>query len=176
MVFGLVPCGAIAGHVIGYLMAGESAGLHGSHGHLQAAAWLAGVAASAALVLVAARPCEGRTRFSLVWLAGGQMAVFLGLEIAEQVATGNGAVGLLWSPSFRWGLVAQVLTATMLVVAARLSLASGERVRALLSSRASLVEPERGSSWPRTPSAFHNSIILASPASERGPPCDFVPA
>ncbi len=176
MVFGLVPCGAIAGHVIGYLVAGESAGLNGGHGHLKPAAWLAGFAATAALVLVAARPGEGRTRFSLVWLAGGQMAVFLGLEMAEQVADGHGPVGLLWSPSFRWGLVAQVLTATMLVVAARLSRASGERVRALLSSRASLVGPRRGSSWPRSPSAFHNSIILASPASERGPPRDLVPA
>lgn len=171
-----MPCGVIAGHAIGYLMAGESAGFNGSHGHLLPVAWLAGFAATAALVLVASRHGERRTRRSLVWLTGGQMAVFLGLEIAEQLAAGHGLVELLWTPSFRWGLAAQLVTATVLVVAATLSRASGERLRALLSSRSILVGPQRRSSWPRTPSVHYDSILLASPASERGPPRYFVPA
>ena len=173
---GLVPCGAIAGHVVGYLMAGEPARLHGSHGHLQPAAWVAGVVATVVLVLVAARPREGGAGPRLGWVAGGQMAAFSALEVAEHVVGGHGAVELLTSPSFRWGLLAQVVTASALVAAAKVSRASGERVRALLSARKRLGGATRRSSWPRSGGASHDSIILASPASERGPPRRLVPA
>ena len=173
---GLVPCGAIAGHVVGYVMAGEPDRLHGSHGHLQPAAWVAGVVATVVLVLVAARPRGGSAGPRLRWVAAGQMAAFSALEVAEHVVAGHGAAGLLTSPSFRWGLLAQVLTATALVAAANASRASGERVRALLSARRRVGGAAPRLPWPRSGRASQDSVILASPASERGPPRRLVPA
>ena len=170
VIVGLVPLGAIAGHVVGYWMAGERAGLDGSHGHLRSVAWLAGLAATAALVLVAARPRPFRGPTSLSWLAGGQAAMFVGLEAAEHVVGGHGLIELLTSPSFRWGLVAQALTAGMLVAVAAFSRASGERVRTMLSRRGDAPRAAPRTSWAPTGSVLASSSSLASPASERGPP------
>jgi len=128
-----VPIGTIGGHLAGYGVAGEPAGLSGGHSHLAPAAWLASVAALAALGWVAGARGPRRDRINLAWLAAGQATLFVAVEGAEHVAAGHGLGHLLGDPALRWGLAAQVVTAGALVVAALVARASGERVRALLA-------------------------------------------
>ncbi|MGH9164438.1 MAG: hypothetical protein ACRDZW_02850 [Acidimicrobiales bacterium] len=167
LAFGLAPLGAVAGHMTGYFVAGQRAALVGSHGHLRPTAWLTVVAAVLALGWAAAARGPRPARLSTAWLAAGQAALFLGLESAEHLAGGRGLGHLLAEPALRWGLVAQVATAAVLVVAAVVARASGERVRARLARRRRFVRP---SAQPSATTVVVRSLTLASSASERGPP------
>ena len=169
------PLGTIAGHVVGYRLAGHGASLEGSHAHLRPGAWLAVALAVAALVWVAVSGRGGRTRASLTLLAGGQLASFVVLEAAEQLVGGHGVGHLPGDPSFRWGLAAQVVAAGALVLALSAARATGERVRAVMAGKPSIAigatpPPFR----PRaTPSL--RSLTVATAVSERGPPSLLVP-
>lgn len=171
----MVPCGTVAGHVVGYWLAGQHAGLNGDHSHLRSTAWFSSLAAVATLLIVGVRPRLGRARLPVAWLVGGQLGMFIGLEAAEHVGAGRDVTGLLSSPTLRWGLVAQLLTAGLLVGASRLAEVSGQRVRALLSGRA---RPGLSTSRRSTPARRGDplrSSMLAWSASERGPPRSLVP-
>lgn len=173
----LVPLGTVAGHAAGYLLAGRHASFAGDHVHLRPTSWLAVLGAVAALGWATVdRAGTGRNRPRLVALAGAQAGLFVGLEAVEHLTAGRGVGRLLSEPSVRWGLAAQVATAAALVLATVVARASGERVRALLSSR-----PPAGRTDTPTPapaaSPTLRDLLPGSPASERGPPAPrLVPA
>lgn len=166
----LVPLGTLAGHVVGYGIAGEETGLHGRHSHLQPVAWLTILAALAALGWVAAAKRPMPRRPPLASLAVAQAVVFFGLEATEQLAGGHGLRHLLAQPALRWGLLAQVATAAILVAAAVSARASGVRVRALLAARARRSPCSTVTSPTAGPATVVRSLTPASSASERGPP------
>lgn len=166
----LAPLGTIAGHVVGYGIAGQHAGLDGSHSHLRPAALLAGLAALAVFGWVAGARRPQPPRLSVAWLAVGQAALFLGLESAEQLAGSHGLDHLLAEPALRWGLLAQVATAAAIVAVAVSARVSGDRVRALLAARTRGVPRSVVPPPPFATAAVVRSLTLASSASERGPP------
>lgn len=169
----LVPVGTLAGHVAGYLAAGRHPGVDGGHGHLRPGAWLATLAALVALGWLAAARGPVRTRVPLGPLAAGQAVLFVGLESAEHLVWGHG-LGRLWAePALRWGLAAQVVAASLLVAAAAVARATGDRVRALLFRRRPVVT---AAAAPVDAASAVRGATLASPASERGPPRALVSA
>lgn len=166
----LSPLGTIAGHVAGYAAAGRRADLDAGHAHLRPGLWLAACAAVAALAWVATSRRAGYSPPRLAWLAGGQVAAFVVLEAAERVAGGHGAGALLADRAFRWGVAAQAAAAAALLLGVALARATGERLRAVLSSRRTLAPPEPSvPAWPG-----HRSIPTGGPGrssvTERGPP------
>lgn len=167
VVAALAPLGTIAGHVAGYRLAGHEATLDVSHTHLRPVAWLALALGTAAIAVFILRPrSSGSPR--AVWLVAVQVGLFFCLEAAEHLLAGHGLLDVTSDPSFGWGLVAQIASAGLLVLGARVARTSGERLRALLLRRAE-TPPPVGQSWH--PSAVAGrSVVLASPASERGPP------
>ena len=176
VVVAVSPLGTIAGHVVGYRLAGHGASLDGSHAHLRPGAWLAVALAVAALAWVAVSGRGGRTRASLTLLASGQLASFVVLEAAEQLVGGHGVGHLPGDPSFRWGLAAQVVAAAVLVLAVGVARATGERVRAVMTSGKPSV------TIGATPPPFRpiatpalRSLTVATAVSERGPPRLLVP-
>ena len=170
----LVPLGTLAGHVAGYSLAGQDAGLDGRHAHLRPAAWLAVASALGAVGWLARGRAGPLARVPVGWLAGVQGMLFLALEGIEHLAAGHGPEELLAEPTFRWGLAAQVATAAALVLTALVARFSGDRVRALLSGRSG-GHGAAGAGVPPVVLSEARSLILASPASERGPPCSLVP-
>lgn len=170
----LVPLGTVAGHVAGYVLAGQHAGLDGGHSHLRPLAWVTAAAALAGLGWVAAAGPSRAVRLPAAGLATAQVSLFVLLESAEHVAGGHGLGHLLAEPGLRWGLAAQLATAAVLVLATSLARASGDRVRALFAGR-----PRRRSAEPTfVPASFAvlRRLLLVSSASERGPPHALVPA
>lgn len=179
----MVPAGTVAGHVLGYLMAGEDAGLHGAHSHLRPAAWVAAGLTAAALAAVAvARPTptpttgRGRGRPRVSWLVAGQVLAFGLLEAAEHLGSGHGALSFVADPSFRWGVAAQLVSAALLIAAAGLARTSGQRVRALLARRPVARRRAVRRSWPALRAEVRRPSSSWSAVSERGPPRLLAPA
>lgn len=166
----LVPLGTLGGHALGYLAAGREASFTGAHSHLRPTLWLA-LAASAGGVAALALAGGGRGRRCprTSTLALAQVGLFCVLEAGEHVHAGHHVDSLAADPSFRWGLAAQLVSAGLLVLVARLARASGELVRECLARRRVVPRPLRGLRWrhldPSLPSAGS-----ASSVSERGPP------
>lgn len=170
----LVPLGTVAGHVAGYVLAGQHAGLDGGHSHLRPLAWVTAVTALAGLGWAGAARSGRSVRLPVAGLAAAQASLFVILESAEHLAGGHGLGRLLAEPGLRWGVAAQFATAALLVLATSLARASGDRVRALLGGRS-----RRRSAAPTavpTRSAAPRNLLLVSSASERGPPCALVAA
>ena len=171
----LVPLGTIGGHVAGQVLAGGPAGLDGSHSHLRPATWITALAALAALGWIGAARSSRTARLPLSMLAVGQAVLFLGLEAGEQLVGGHALGHLPSDPAVRWGLVAQLATAALLVAAVSAARASGRCVRALLGTRT--VPGGRPAEVGRpTGAGALRSLLLGSPASERGPPSSPVAA
>lgn len=166
----LVPLGTIAGHVAGYVLAGQHAGLDGGHGFLRPLAWVTAVTALGGLGWVATARSGRVVRLPVAGMATAQASLFLILEAAEHVAGGHGLERLATEPGLRWGVAAQVATAAALVLAISLARASGDRVRALLSGRPSRRSAALAPAGP-TAGTLVRGLILVSSASERGPPC-----
>ncbi|MGH9281406.1 MAG: hypothetical protein ACRD0S_00555, partial [Acidimicrobiales bacterium] len=121
----LVPLGTIAGHAVGYVLAGrEPAGMAG-HSHLRPATWLTAAVAALALGWVAAARTDVGHRPRVAALATAQAGMFVALEGAEQMASGHGVGHLLAEPTLRWGLAAQLATAAVLVLATAVAHSSG---------------------------------------------------
>ena len=176
MVGALVPSGTIAGHAVGYLLAGESATLSGAHSQLRPVAWGTAaltVATFAGLALVRSR--GHRRGGPLPSMACAQVVLFCALEAAEHVRAGHGAASLVGDPSFRWGVAAQLVTAGVLLAAARLARASGDCVRALLlRSRG-----PRHAARRRPPCRLRTVVprlAVTTSVRERGPPGAPAPA
>ncbi|MGH9178967.1 MAG: hypothetical protein ACRD0N_10490 [Acidimicrobiales bacterium] len=172
----LVPVGTVAGHAAGYLLAGQDASFAGDHGHLRPATWLTAAVAVLALGWVAAARDGLARRPRLVALAAAQSGLFLALEAAEHLAAGHSPAHLLHEPSLRWGLVAQLAMAAVVVLATVAARSAGQRARALLSP------PARPPAAPpsvvlRPRAALRPALLAVSPATERGPPAaHLVPA
>lgn len=170
VVVAMVPAGTIGGHVLGYLMAGEDAALHGAHSHLRPAAWVALAATAAALACVAlVRSRPGRERVPLCPLVAAQVGLFAVVEAGEHALTGHGAASVVTDPSFRWGVLAQLLSGAVLVLACRVARVSGDRVRALLARRRVLPPPRCHRAWGRIGVA-EPRVEQGSAVSGRGPP------
>lgn len=170
MVVALVPSGAVAGHVLGYLVAGQDAALRGTHSHLRPAAWAAAALAATALgCLAMLRPVSRRDGPRLGSLVSAQVALFALVEAGEHVLGGHGATSFVKDPSFRWGVLAQLVSAAVLIGAARMARATGERVRALLARR-----PRSLSLTSRQPLRPVRVVVgrrrSGSSVTERGPP------
>ena len=175
LIVAVVPLGTVAGHVAGYVLAGQHAGLDGGHSHLRPLAWVTAVTALAGLGWVAAARSAGSVRLPVAGLAAAQAALFVVLEAAEHVAGGHGLERLLAEPGLRWGLAAQVATAALLVVATSLARASGDRVRALLGGHTARRPAAVAAAAPAGRTCVRSLIVVWS-ASERGPPSAAVPA
>jgi hypothetical protein len=170
----VVPAAVLAGHWLGYLLAGSAHGgshtLH--HDYLPAVALVVLPASVAALLLAAVgQGALGRERPagvpSVAALAGAQWTLFVAQELVEHALAGD-ALAVVASPALWVGLAAQVAVAT----AARLLLGAaswaGARTVALLRCAPRRLPP--AGRWViaavRPPLA---GAVLA-PASSRGPP------
>lgn len=166
----LVPLGALGGHALGYLAAGQEAAFTGAHSHLRPALWLALAASAAGVAAVALAGAErGRRCPRTTTLLAAQVGLFGVLETVEHLHAGHHVHSLAAEPAFRWGLAAQLVSAGLLVLVARLARASGQLVRQCLARRRVAPRPTRRLRWrivdPSLPSAG-----AASSVSERGPP------
>jgi hypothetical protein len=170
-----VPLGVLLGHGVGYLVAhpdaadrtGALAG-HAYHaGILDAAIPLA--AAAVVLSLLAGRRGGARSRTGAASLAAWQIAVFVGLELAEHVAAGSGLAGALAEPGLWWGAVAQVPVALAAVGLLRLSHQAGRRLAAGRSIPARRRPPPTA-----TPVAAPTRTVVL-PITRRGPPVAAAP-
>lgn len=165
----LVPVGTIVGHVVGYGIAGEHPGLTGDHSHLSPVVWPASILALATLAWLGVGGRRLANRLPLAWVVAGQATLFVALEAAEHLVRGQALHHVLTEPALRWGLLAQVATAAVLIAVAASARASGERIRALLSRRSHRTAQPAVSAVSANPVAIR-SLVFASPASERGPP------
>ena len=167
LVAALAPLGVVSGHVVGYGLAGQQAALAGTHTHLGPLGWIGLALTALVMAWVGLRPEEPRiARRS--WLVGIQLSSFLCLEAAEHLLAGRSIVELAAEPSLYLGLVAQVATAGLLVLAIRLARSSGQRLRALMSGRV-LDMPAANMAWQPI-SIVRRSLVVVSSASQRGPP------
>ena len=168
VVAALLPLGTIGGHVAGDLVAGQSVGFDGSHSHLRPAAWFTATAAAIALGWLAGTRSGRPARLPLWALAAGQSLFFLGLEGGEYLLGGHRLADLAADPGVRWGLVAQLATAAVLVGVAAAARYSGDRVRAFLAARRRPA-PRRATRLA-TPVVALCTRLPWSPATSRGPP------
>jgi hypothetical protein len=136
----------------------------------------AAVAATALAVVGLVAPERHRRSLRLSCLVPAQVALFGLLELAEHVHDGSGPLACLRDPCLRWGLGAQLVSASLIVGAARLARTSGAYVRALLCRRAARRPTHRG----HRP-GWHLPMVVrraapGSAVSERGPPPRPAPA
>ena len=165
----MLPLGVLVGHSAGYAVAGEHAHGYLGGGPLWPAAWFAGTASVAAFAWLGLRG-TGRPRGPrLSQVAGAQAVVFVVQETIEHVVHGHGLADLLASPSFRWGMVAQVVTAAALVIAASLARYTGQRLRTLVRYSAGCIAARSPAPRPQAVPVGHGELLGFS-ASERGPP------
>lgn len=175
VVAALLPLGILLGHSTGYALAGEHTHGYMTGGWLWAAPGLAAVAAVGVFAWAGLQgdPLRQCPRLSPVIAVQG--VVFFGQESVEHLVQGHGLSHLLASPTLRWGLVAQVITATVLIVASCFALATGRRLRTLLGRLSTRARPRPWVPRPAMAAALSDAVT-GSPASERGPPPFFVPA
>jgi hypothetical protein len=172
-----VPAAVLAGHWLGYLLAGN--GHHASHrvghGYLSAAVTVALPALGAALVSVAlgsggrGRRCgEGRGGLPAVAsLVGAQWAVFVVQELIEHTLAGD-ALAAVASPALWVGLAAQVAVAiTVWLLLSGASWAGGRAVDVFVRVVRSLHRARQWSAPPVLP-PVDGTLLLT--VSSRGPP------
>jgi hypothetical protein len=169
----VVPAAVLAGHWIGYALAGD--GHHGAgavgHGYLPAAVAVALPALVAALVWVAvgsggwARPRGSPPRVAP--LVGAQWAVFVVQELTEHALAGD-ALGVVASPAVWLGLASQVAVAAATCLLLGASSRAGDRVVAVLGRTVRSVPPARG--WWATPALVPAYRTPLRPVGSRGPP------
>lgn len=170
----LVPGGFVAGHELGYQGAsllGATPVAAGGHGYL-ATLVLVGVpfafAAVARSLLAGLRDELPPVRW--VTLAGGQVAVFSAVELAEHARAGLSPVATLTEPAVVLGLAAQLVVAGLLVLVAR----SSRQVAVAVASAARRRRPGRWrpavQHWGAAPAAPAPALVAVSSLSRRGPP------
>jgi hypothetical protein len=165
----LLPLGVLLGHSAGYGLAGEHTHGYLAGGRLWWAAWLAGAGSVGAFAWFGLRGGGQPRRPRVFGVACAQAVVFVVQEGLEHVLHGEGLADVVASPSFRWGIAAQVVTATILVVTASLARYTAQRLRALVGHSPGRVVARCSTPRPQT-AADVQGTVLASPASERGPP------
>lgn len=136
---------------------------------------MAAAIALAALVFVAARPGRSRGGPRVCWMGSAQVVLFGLLEATEQLGGGHSAVSVLSDPSFRWGVVGQLVSATVLVALVWLARVSGAQVRALVSRRPALGKASCRWTWGGLRTLVCCAVWVSA-VSERGPPGHLAPA
>lgn len=168
----LLPAGTIVGHAASYLLAGRHSHA-GVHGYLDLASWPIALAALSALACFACSADAARFTPRVAPFAAAQLALFLVQESAEGLLDGAGVGATLVTPTVRYGVAIQLVLALGVVLLARLAAAGGARLRATLASR----RPQARPAAARPPAASrHAEALVASPASERGPPALLIAA
>lgn len=176
IVLAMVPSGTIAGHVLGYLMAGEDATFHGAHSQLRSAAWLGAAVTGASMACLGLLfPHRGPGALRLSRLVSAQAVLFSVVEAVEHVEAGHGGLSFLSDPCFRWGLVAQLITAVALLAVARMACLTAKWVRARLAGRLPRPRISSPRKWGHIRSVFGRTASSSS-VTERGPPCSLAPA
>jgi hypothetical protein len=169
-----VPAAVLAGHGLGYLLAGSGHGgshaLH--HGYLPAVALVAAPALAVALVVAAVasgRPGAGRRHPAahVPFLVRAQWTVFLAQEVVEHAVAGD-ALGVVGSPALWLGLAAQVAVAAATGLLLTAASWAGGRAVAGLGSVPRWPAPAR--EWPMLPVGTPVADALLVTASPRGPP------
>jgi hypothetical protein len=161
----MMPAGVLAGHALGYGVAGPHAG-HDHHGYLPAAGAAAAVLALAALFAAAAGPGRGHIRLS--HLVAAQAAAFATQEVIEHAAAGHGAAAVLESPAVWLGLAAQVATALCAALVVASASAAGAVLLAARPADAARALP--APTWlPPAADPFPAGVVLLA-AGPRGPP------
>jgi hypothetical protein len=170
----VVPAAVLAGHWLGYALAGN--GHHGAqpvaHGYLPAAVAVALPALVAAMAWAAvgsrgwAR--SGGSPPRVAPLVGAQWVVFSLQELVEHTIAGD-AVGVVASPAVWLGLASQVAVAAATCLLLGAASSAGGRVVALLGRIVGPVPPARG--WWATPVIVPAHRALRVTVGSRGPPC-----
>lgn len=166
----LVASGTLAGHTIGYRLAGGGAwSAEGAHGYLGPVTAIVVPAAILGFLVLAVSTARSvtDTPVRLRTLLALQFACFLGQEAFERIAAGQShhVHTLLAEPAIILGLVAQVVVATALWVAVW----AGRHVaRRLLGTERTLPEPF--SPAPLGAATVLPALAYASPVMLRGPP------
>lgn len=170
----LAPAGVLAGHALGYLLAGSGhTGAHAvDHGYLPTAAAVAVPAVLAAVVWTVLgadrREGPGMARgCSLRFLVVAQWTLFVGQELVEHAATGD-AARVVASPALWLGLVSQVAVAAAAMLFLSAASWVGGRVVAFRSGSVSSLSP--APPWPLAAEPHPVTGMLLATVSSRGPP------
>lgn len=170
----------MAGHALGYLLAGRGHGSHHAvdHGYLPAAASVAVALFLGTLLWKFASARRYGARRS-PWrspptsgppvrlMVCAQWMMFVGQELVEHAAAGN-AVAVIQSPALWLGLVSQVAVATAAILLLAAADWAGGRVVDILVSHPTRVPSPRA--WPLPADLLPDGRLLFSTATSRGPP------
>lgn len=169
----LLPAGTLVGHGLAYGLADHHHGL--PHSYLSLATWVAAPLAVAALAWVArngATRCRSRLPVALVV---AQPLLFFAQEATERILAGEPVASLFASPLLGWGLVFQVLTATILLLASAGVRRAGATIAHAWRRRRVTVGSGPDHRDP-VPVRVLCTRRRSSSTSERGPPHLLVPA
>ena len=175
----VAPAGVMAGHALGYLLAGRGhAGHHAvDHGYLPAAASVAVALFLGTLLWNFARVRSSGPRTS-PWgspasgppvrlMVCAQWVLFVGQELVEHAAAGD-AVAVIQSPALWLGLVSQVAVATAAILLLSAADWAGGRVVDILPAGSTWAPSPR--TWPLPTDLLPDGRLLFSTATSRGPP------
>ena len=167
----LVPAGVAGGHLLTCLWAG-AVGADGpamsGHSYLQGMTCLAvplGLAALARGVVAGVSSEAPPVRFP--FLAAVQVALFVGVELAEQAANGSALTDTVSVQATVLGVVAQVAVAWTLCAAVR---AASRAVSRLASQRTSTTATSSKETRWKPRSSRATPCVAVSSLSRRGPP------
>lgn len=172
----VAPAGVVAGHGLGYLLAGADApGSHAvDHRYLPVAVSVAVPLVVGALLWAAAHP--GRTgraghrrQVPLGPLVAAQWILFTGQELVEHAAAGH-AAGLLHSRALWWGLGAQVVVAAASALLLSASALVGARAVHVARLGPARLVPPLVSTRPNVGTRRLRAAVLCSTITSRGPP------
>jgi hypothetical protein len=170
----LVPGGFVAGHELGYQGAsllGATPVAAGGHGYL-ATLVLVGVpfafAAVARSLLAGLRDELPPVRWTA--LAGGQVALFAAVELAEHARAGMSPAATLTEPAVVLGLAAQLVVAALLVLVVRSSRQVAVAVADAARRRRPVPRRPLAQHWGPAPPAPAPALVAVSSLSRRGPP------
>lgn len=164
-----LPVGTVAGHAAAYLLADRHP--HGGvHGYLDVACWPTALAALGALAWFMGSRQSARWIPRKLPLAAAQVGLFLLQEAAEGLAEGRSLTAALWTPTVRYGVAIQVVLAIGIILVATLAAAGGACLRAALLDRSPRRQGRSVITRPASASRGEAGTLIASPASERGPP------
>lgn len=170
----VVPAAVLAGHGLGYELAGSGhAASHPvDHGYLPTAAAVALPAAVAALLWVAAglgghRDGAPARAPSVVFLVAAQWVLFASLELIEHAAAGEVAA-VVASPALWLGLLSQVAVAAATALLLRAASSVGAHAVTVRCAAGRRLAPSPG--WLPAPVARPKAPLVVAAVSSRGPP------
>jgi hypothetical protein len=167
--FALLPAGTILGHASAYVLAGRAPD-GGLHAYLNLAGWPVAFGALGALLWFSWSRHAHRSTPRVEPFAAAQVFFFLFQESLEGMIDGHAVTATLGSPTVRYGVAAQLVLAATIVLFTRLAAAGGARLRRMFTGRRSPCRPSGAGFHGRATAFRRPPALVASPASERGPP------